>query len=169
MYLDGPGGYRVIDDFANTEITGDCLFIYSFEGEFLLKATPKLLIGGGSADLKMSLLHYRLTVPTVVELPDPKFSDGLLTLHLEFPNETKTYEFKGWYYADDEETVEKFHYCIVTVLASDEKSPFPDVKPDHLYHNQVLWAAFSGVTDGLADGTFRPYDICTRAQVLTFL
>ena len=37
------------------------------------------------------------------------------------------------------------------------------------YSNAIYWAADKGVTTGYYDGTFRPHNVCTRAQVVTFL
>ena len=49
-------------------------------------------------------------------------------------------------------------------------SRFKDVKnTSKYYYKAVLWAAEQGITSGYADGTFRPEDDCTRAQVVTFL
>ena len=51
----------------------------------------------------------------------------------------------------------------------DPADPFTDVGPDDYYYAPVLWAVASGVTSGAGDGTFCTYDVCTRAQVVTFL
>ena len=41
----------------------------------------------------------------------------------------------------------------------------------HLYHDSVLWAYCHEpqITSGYDDGSFRPDQVCTRAQVVTFL
>ena len=46
---------------------------------------------------------------------------------------------------------------------------FSDVKPGTYYYNAVLWAEEYGITGGYSDGTFRPDNTCTRAQMVTFL
>lgn len=46
---------------------------------------------------------------------------------------------------------------------------FPDVPGDTFYADSVSWAVNSNVTTGFADGTFRPGDVVTRAQVAVFL
>ena len=48
-------------------------------------------------------------------------------------------------------------------------NPFKDVSASAYYYQAVLWALENGITTGYADGTFRPNDECTRAQVVTFL
>ena len=48
--------------------------------------------------------------------------------------------------------------------------PFTDVKSGLYYSKAVLWAVEQGITKGTGDGsTFSPDDICTRAQIVTFL
>lgn len=46
---------------------------------------------------------------------------------------------------------------------------FSDVKPDAYYANAVTWAAETGVTTGMKDGTFQPDKKCTRAEIVTFM
>ncbi len=49
------------------------------------------------------------------------------------------------------------------------KNPFTDVKSDDYYYNSVLWASTNGVTSGTSATAFSPKDVCTRAQIVTFL
>lgn len=37
------------------------------------------------------------------------------------------------------------------------------------FTNAIYWAAQEGITTGYYDGTFRPNNVCTRAQVVTFI
>ncbi len=37
------------------------------------------------------------------------------------------------------------------------------------YYKAILWASEQGITTGYYDGTFRPFEVCTRAQFVTFL
>ena len=46
---------------------------------------------------------------------------------------------------------------------------FKDVAPDRFCYDSVNWASAVGVTRGFGDNTFRPAEICTRAQIITFL
>lgn len=46
---------------------------------------------------------------------------------------------------------------------------FADVPADAPYSTAVSWAIARGVTSGTSSTTFSPYDICTRAQIVTFL
>ena len=50
-------------------------------------------------------------------------------------------------------------------------NPFSDVPEGKFYTDAVLWAVGRNpqITNGFADGTFRPDQTCTRAQVVTFL
>ena len=46
---------------------------------------------------------------------------------------------------------------------------FTDVKANAWYHDAVLWAAETGVTEGTAKDKFSPGDTVTRGQTVTFL
>ena len=46
---------------------------------------------------------------------------------------------------------------------------FVDVPADAYFADAVKWAVDNGVTNGLSDTTFGPYESCTRAQIVTFL
>ena len=46
---------------------------------------------------------------------------------------------------------------------------FYDVPNDAYFYEAVKWAVKSGVTNGLSDTMFGPYESCTRAQIVTFL
>lgn len=46
---------------------------------------------------------------------------------------------------------------------------FYDVPNDAFFYEAVKWAVKSGVTNGLSDTMFGPYESCTRMQIVTFL
>lgn len=46
---------------------------------------------------------------------------------------------------------------------------FPDVKKTDYFYEPVIWAAREKITTGYSDGTFKPQNVCTRAQTVTFL
>ena len=46
---------------------------------------------------------------------------------------------------------------------------FYDVPNDAFFYEAVKWAVKSGVTNGLTDTMFGPYEPCTRGQIITFL
>ena len=48
-------------------------------------------------------------------------------------------------------------------------SPFQDVPIDAYYYEAVKWAQKKGITGGIGDGLFGPNQLCTRAQIVTFL
>lgn len=48
-------------------------------------------------------------------------------------------------------------------------NPFKDVKKGSYCYDAVLWAVENGITNGMGDGTFGTDEMCTRAQVVTFL
>ena len=58
----------------------------------------------------------------------------------------------------------------VTVKASFVKeTSFVDVPANAYFADAVKWAVDKGVTNGLTDTMFGPYESCTRAQIVTFL
>ncbi|MBQ5672262.1 MAG: S-layer homology domain-containing protein [Oscillospiraceae bacterium] len=62
-----------------------------------------------------------------------------------------------------------FLYAAANKPAVSGENPFEDVGESDWYLNPVLWAAEEGVTGGIGEGKFGPNDVCTRAQVVTFL
>ena len=53
--------------------------------------------------------------------------------------------------------------------AARTQTAFRDVSPSAYYAEAVSWAAETGITQGIAAGTFSPAGPCTRAQAVTFL
>ena len=49
------------------------------------------------------------------------------------------------------------------------KSKFSDVKKSDYFYKPVLWAVEKGITTGYKGGKFKPQNVCTRAQTVTFL
>ena len=49
------------------------------------------------------------------------------------------------------------------------KNPFTDVDKKAYYYKAVLWAVEEGITSGTTKTTFSPDQVCTRAQIVTFL
>lgn len=49
------------------------------------------------------------------------------------------------------------------------KHPFVDVSETDYFYKAVLWAIEKGVTSGTSDTSFSPYEVCSDAQVITFL
>ena len=46
---------------------------------------------------------------------------------------------------------------------------FSDVKKTDYFFKAVIWAVEKGITTGYKDGTFKPQNVCTRGQTVTFL
>ena len=46
---------------------------------------------------------------------------------------------------------------------------FTDVAAGSYYEKAVLWAVENGIVKGTTETTFSPYDVCSRAQIVTFL
>lgn len=65
--------------------------------------------------------------------------------------------------------------AITMMWASDGKNKvssqvnFSDVSPDDYYYDAVQWAIANGITAGVGNGEFGPNQLCTRAQILTFI
>ena len=59
---------------------------------------------------------------------------------------------------------------VKAVFAEEVKiSPFRDVPTDAYYYEAVKWAQKKGITGGIGNDLFGPYQPCTRAQIVTFL
>lgn len=52
---------------------------------------------------------------------------------------------------------------------SDRENPFTDVSENAYYYDAVLWAVENGITKGMSETSFAPNEVCSRAQVVTFL
>ena len=50
-----------------------------------------------------------------------------------------------------------------------DKSPFDDVSSKDYFFKPVIWAVEKGITTGVTKDLFKPQDVCTRAQTVTFL
>ena len=62
-----------------------------------------------------------------------------------------------------------FLYAAAKKPAGCGDNPFKDVAESDWLLTPVLWAAEEDVTGGIGEGKFGPNDVCTRAQVVTFL
>jgi len=70
------------------------------------------------------------------------------------------------------EPITRAEFVELAFLASnlgdgDSSIQFTDVPDDHFYRNSILSAAASGLVNGYEDGTFRPDNTITRAEVVT--
>ena len=48
-------------------------------------------------------------------------------------------------------------------------NPFTDVTEEDFFYEAVLWAVEMGITNGISDTEFGPYETTNRAQAVTFL
>ena len=62
-----------------------------------------------------------------------------------------------------------FLYAAANKPAVSGDTPFADVTDGDWFLTPVLWAAENNITGGISEGKFGPNDVCTRAQVVTFL
>ncbi len=94
------------------------------------------------------------------------------------------YTFEGWY--TDEELTEKYDFnkavtkgftlyakWIVgddaNIGPSGEENPFTDVRKDHWFYGDVMYAVENGLFNGTTASTFAPNGIITRAMLVTVL
>lgn len=56
-----------------------------------------------------------------------------------------------------------------SAIAVEHNSRFTDVSPDSWYAEPVAWAVAQGITTGTSSTIFSPDEICTNAQVITFI
>ena len=52
---------------------------------------------------------------------------------------------------------------------TDAENPFPDVDSSHWAYDDILKLSASGLMQGYEDGTYRPEDMITRAEVMTVI
>ena len=57
----------------------------------------------------------------------------------------------------------------MSVMAQQGQTGFTDVEESAFFYEPVLWAVEEGITKGMTDTTFGPYDLCNRAHIITFL
>ena len=62
-----------------------------------------------------------------------------------------------------------FIYRLLEEPAVGQDNPFSDVDADAYYSNAVIWAAQMGIVQGYPDGTFKPANNITRAEMVTVL
>ncbi|MDD4843287.1 MAG: S-layer homology domain-containing protein [Anaerotignum sp.] len=93
------------------------------------------------------------------------------------------YTFAGWY--TDEALTKKITSVTLTTSMTvyakwtedtvpveetkETKNPFTDVKDSDYFYDAVEWAVEKDITSGTTSGSFSPSNICTRAQMVTFL
>lgn len=58
---------------------------------------------------------------------------------------------------------------LLSPAANAAATTFTDVPSDSWYAEPVAWAVAQGITTGTSSTTFSPEDICTNAQVITFI
>ena len=62
-----------------------------------------------------------------------------------------------------------FLWRLAGALSAETANPFVDVADDAYYSSAVTWAVNANVTFGLTKTSFGPNDVCTRAQIVTFI
>ena len=66
-------------------------------------------------------------------------------------------------------TYNNFNCHFNTNFSIYKKPPFKDIKPHAYYEWPVAWAVGKDITTGTSSTTFSPDNVCTRAQIVTFL
>ena len=56
----------------------------------------------------------------------------------------------------------------MTVMAEGETA-FTDVAESDFFYEPVMWAVEKGITNGMTETAFGPYELCNRAHIVTFL
>lgn len=59
--------------------------------------------------------------------------------------------------------------AVGTPEPSEKECRFVDVDADAYYAKAVLWALENGITTGVSETAFHPDDVCSRAEIVTFL
>lgn len=150
-----------------------------------ITAEPASLVGGGAVKLTVNSdgipAEGKIEV-TCEGVTITKNSDGTFSAVLQ--NRTATYTFTVSYKGDanHEEASAKCGVSVTRRYSSpstpvtpepeptpDDSSKYADVPTNAYFADAVKWAVDKGVTNGLSDTTFGPYESCTRGQSVTFL
>ncbi len=62
-----------------------------------------------------------------------------------------------------------FLYRLMEGTESSAECTFTDVDPTDFYYEAMMWAVEKGITRGLTEESFGPFEECTREQIVTFL
>ncbi len=84
------------------------------------------------------------------------------------------YRFMGWKVVSGDVTIEDNKFTMpagnVEIQATFAlKYPFTDVVEGSYYEDAVIWGVDNGIIEGTSATTFEPDNVCTRAQIVTFL
>ncbi len=84
------------------------------------------------------------------------------------------YRFMGWKVVSGDVTIEDNKFIMpagdVEIQATFAlKYPFTDVVEGSYYEDAVIWGVDNGIIEGTSATTFEPDNVCTRAQIVTFL
>lgn len=149
-----------------------------------ITAEPASLVSGGA--VKLTVNSDGIPAEGKIEVTCEgvivtKNSDGTFSAVLQ--NRTATYTFTVSYKGDanHEEASAKCEVSVTRRYSSsttvtpepeptpDDSSKYADVPTNAYFADAVKWAVDKGVTNGLSDTTFGPYESCTRGQSVTFL
>lgn len=74
---------------------------------------------------------------------------------------------------DPNRPITRAEFCVIATrfakVVSTVKNPFSDINAQDWYYTAVTTAASYDWVTGMGDGTFRPYDVITRAQAATII
>lgn len=84
------------------------------------------------------------------------------------PNSTHSYIVQPISYVEIADNVSP-EYAVKVTCGSGNDSSFTDVPATAYYADAVKWAVKNGVTSGTSATTFSPQNVCSRAQLVTFL
>ena len=135
--------------------------------------------GGGGGGGGGAVSTYTLTFDTNGGSAIDKITkDSGTTIDLAAYKPTRAgYTFAGWFsdkaltkaVTSVKLTANTTVYAKWTQNGGTAQNPFVDVKEGAYYYDAVLWAVENGITQGTDDTHFSPDDVCTRAQMVTFL
>ena len=74
---------------------------------------------------------------------------------------------------DPDRPITRAEFCVIATrfakVVSTVENPFSDINAQDWYYTAVTTAASYDWVTGMGDGTFRPYDVITRAQAATII
>ena len=142
-------------------------------GNFILVETQPVQPpddSGNSDDSEDSNEPDELENPFIDVMPDNYFYDAVLWAVKEGVTQGKTATlFEPRTSCTRANMVTFLWRAVGSPKPTAEINPFTDVAQDRYYYDAVLWAVENDITRGITSTSFRPDEIVTRAQAVTFL
>lgn len=177
------------DDFlakveASSSVSAEMSVLYLSEGSEYLVSTSGDISDVATTDLRSSavifdgLSNHSITVQheddvKTIGVPE-QFQDSPVYVSISESEKEGTCVVTLSSDLDSDGTPDKtIHQSLLSDSSSSEptqpETPFLDLLPTDYFYAPVRWAVENGITTGVSATAFAPMDVCSRAQIVTFL